>query len=88
MEQDLLSLSQGRVGHLTYIPSADLSEELIRSRFGEPTERITEKSGIVHWLYPGKGMDIAVNPNGKEVFQYVLPARFPALIAPLIGKDG
>jgi len=83
-EQDLQSLAQGIIGHITYIPSADLSEDLIRSRFGEPRKQIAEKSGIVHWLYPEKGLDIAVNPDGKEVFQYVLPSRFDALIAPLI----
>ncbi|MCB1861781.1 MAG: hypothetical protein KDI47_08635 [Gammaproteobacteria bacterium] len=85
-EQDLDSLAQGVIGHITYIPAADLAEELIRSRFGEPQNRIAEQSGLVHWLYPEKGLDIALNPDGKEVFQYVLPARFAALIAPLLDK--
>ena len=85
-EQDLDSLAQGVIGHITYIPAADLAEELIRSRFGEPQNRIAEQSGLVHWLYPEIGLDIALNPDGKEVFQYVLPARFAALIAPLLDK--
>jgi len=86
-EQDLESLAQGIVGHITYIPSADLEEDLILSRFGEPTRRIAEPSGIVHWLYRQKGMDIAVNPQGKEVFQYISLSRFDELIAPLLGRE-
>lgn len=85
-DQDLESLNRGVIGHITYIPSADLTEDLVRNRFGEPAERITEPSDIVHWLYPEKGMDIALNPNGKEVFQYISPARFEALTAPLVSK--
>lgn len=87
-EQDLESLDQSTIRHITYIPAADLTEDLIRSRFGEPRKQIAEKSGMVHWLYPDKGLDIAVNPNGKEVFQYTLPSRFEALIAPLANLSG
>ncbi|MCB1752242.1 MAG: hypothetical protein KDI74_11025 [Gammaproteobacteria bacterium] len=82
-EQDLETLEQGVIGSITYIPSADLTEELIRDRFGEPRKKIAEKSGIAHWIYPEKGLDIALNPDGREIFQYVLPSRFDALIAPL-----
>ncbi len=71
------------VAHITYIPKADLDQALIASRFGEPARKIPEKSGIVHWLYPDKGLDIALNPDGKEVFQYLLPARFDQVVKPL-----
>ena len=83
-EQNLESVAGGIIGHITYIPSADLTEDLIRNRFGEPSGQTAEESGIVHWLYPEKGLDIAVNPNGREVFQYVQPSRFDTVTVPLV----
>jgi hypothetical protein len=69
---------------ITYLPTADLEPELLARLFGEPARRIAEAdSGIEHWLYPDKGLDIAINPEGKEVFQYISPARFDELVAPL-----
>jgi hypothetical protein len=81
--EDEARLADARIGHITYIPGTDLPEDLILSRFGEPSRRLAEASGIVHWLYPEKGLDIAVNPDGKEVLQYVQPARFEELLKPL-----
>lgn len=69
---------------ITYLPTADLDPELLARLFGEPARRIDEAdSGIEHWLYPDKGLDIAINPEGKEVFQYIAPDRFGELAAPL-----
>lgn len=71
--------------HLTYIPATDLEPELIERHFGQPEQRIAEKSSdIEHWLYPAKGLGIAVNPDAKEVFQYLSPANFDQLVAPLL----
>lgn len=70
---------------ITYLPTADLEPELLARLFGEPARRVAEvDSGIEHWLYPDKGLDIAVNSEGKEVFQYIAPERFGELTAPLI----
>lgn len=68
---------------ITYIPSADLEPELIRRQFGEPVQKLDDPEGPQHWLYPAKGLDIAVNPESKEVFQYIHPQRFNALVQPL-----
>jgi hypothetical protein len=87
-DADLRELSSATIGHLTYIPAADLDTDLIRKRFGEPTRIITEKSGIIHWLYPGKGLDIAINPEGKEMIQYVNPGEFSAILEPLSAAEG
>jgi hypothetical protein len=38
---------------------------------------------VVHWLYPAKGMDLARDPKGKVVIQYVNPAELAALTEPL-----
>ena len=85
-EQDEATLGQAVIDHITYIPAANLDAELISSRFGEPARKMTEASGMVHWLYPEKGLDIALNPDGKEVFQYLIPADFEQVLAPLKSK--
>ena len=82
-QPDLDMLEQARVDHLTYIPAKDLDAKLIADLFGEPGRRISEASGIEHWLYPEKGLDIALNPGGKEVFQYVVPGKFERILIPL-----
>ena len=85
-EEDLNRVKTNTISLITYLPATDLDEELIQKRFGEPAERIPEESGTVHWLYPDKGLDIAVNPETKEVFQYIPPARFEQIRTPLLQK--
>ncbi|MCB1856997.1 MAG: hypothetical protein KDI63_01915 [Gammaproteobacteria bacterium] len=82
-ETDMASVAQAAIRHITYLPAADLDEDLIRRRFGEPMQRISEPSGVVHWIYPQKGLDIALNPDGKEIFQYISPAHVGELLKPL-----
>ncbi|MCW8905782.1 MAG: hypothetical protein OQL28_00905 [Sedimenticola sp.] len=86
--RDLEALSQAPVASITFIPAADLDADLLSGRFGEPARRVKETgSEIVHWLYPERGLDIALNPDGKEVFQYVKPADFGQLTEPLTGQE-
>lgn len=81
---DLVELGREKIAIITYIPAADLDEELIASRFGEPASKVREPDvAVVHWLYPEKGLDIAVNAEGKEVFQYVNPGEFGRVLKPL-----
>lgn len=83
-DADLAQLKQMPIGSMTYIPRANLDAELVSKRFGEPAQRISEPEGnTVHWLYPQKGLDIALNPEEKEVLQYVRPAEFERISAPL-----
>jgi hypothetical protein len=86
-QPDMLRVAQAPIDHITYIPTADLDAELLAGRFGQPALRITEASGIEHWLYPDKGLDIALNPDGKEVFQYLLPANFDRILKPLQAQE-
>ena len=51
-------------------------------RFGEPAEQI-QATGVTHYLYPDKGLVVALHENSKEVIQYVHPARFEQLSQPL-----
>jgi len=88
-DDDLLRLKQLPIESMTYIPRANLDEELVLGRFGEPAERIAEAEGeTVHWLYPEQGLDIAVNPEASEVLQYIRPMHFERIRAPLLTQSG
>lgn len=80
---DMGIVSTAVVERITYLPAAKLDQELIGNRFGPPDSIIKENSGIEHWLYPAKGLDIALNPEGKEIFQYVKPENFNKVMQPL-----
>lgn len=67
---------------LTFIPAVNLDEEVILARFGEPERRI-QLAGVKHFLYPAKGLDIALHEDSKEVLQYVSPEDFYQLAVPL-----
>ncbi|MES9939900.1 MAG: hypothetical protein ABW104_05535 [Candidatus Thiodiazotropha sp. 6PLUC2] len=66
---------------INYIPAANLDESLISSRFGEPADKITEtETGVTHWIYPERGITIGVNPEGKELIQYMPLDRIDNLV--------
>jgi hypothetical protein len=67
---------------LTFIPAVNLDEEVILARFGMPENRV-QSAGVVHFLYPDKGLDIALHESSKEVLQYVEPHAFQKLLQPL-----
>ena len=80
---DQATAASAIIERITYLPAAKLDAGLIKNRFGTPDSIIKENSGIEHWLYPKMGLDIALNPEGKEVFQYVRPDAFHEVIKPL-----
>ncbi len=68
---------------ITYMPVVRFDADLVRGRFGEPTERITAQDGA-HWLYPTLGLDLLLGDNGEALLQYVPPSEFDSrLRAPL-----
>lgn len=67
---------------LTFIPAVNLDEEVILARFGAPDHRI-QSGGVIHFMYPEKGLDIALDEHSKEVMQYVVPEAFQQLLQPL-----
>ena len=71
---------------LAFIPSAQLDEAVILERFGQPAERIRVNDHQEHLLYPAKGLDLVLDSKGRELLQYVAPARFDALRAPLLAQ--
>jgi hypothetical protein len=64
------------------VPAVNLDHDIIVKRFGEPDE-VINKSGVTHYLYPAKGLDVILNEEGKEVLQYVAPSDFKRLREPL-----
>ncbi len=73
------------IQQITYLPSANLDGKLIENLFGKPESIIqVNKSSVEHWLYPKIGLDILLDPDGKEVFQYVMPSRFSEVKEPLL----
>ena len=84
LDDDAQLVRQSVISSITYLPSIHLDAELIEKRFGQPAEKIQDTaSDAVHWLYPNKGVDIALSETEKEVIQYVEPKDFNKLIAPL-----
>ena len=81
-ENDLAAVLEQKITGLTFIPAVNLDEEIILARFGEPVRRV-QQGDATHYLYPDKGLDIAWYPDAKEVMQYVSPAAFQRLVAPL-----
>jgi len=81
--EDEALVRQSPIATITYLPRADLDEATLRHRFGEPTERLVEPSGVVHLLYPDQGLDLAVSESDKEVILYVPPRDFDRVALPL-----
>lgn len=80
--EDVAQVLDEVIVSLTFIPAVNLDEEVILARFGEPDARV-ELDGVTHFLYPAKGLDIALHEDSKEVLQYVKPVDFQQLVAPL-----
>jgi len=81
-EDDLSQVLDEVIVGLTFIPAVNLDDKVILARFGVP-DRLIQLAGVTHFLYPTKGLDIALHENSKEVLQYVLPADFQQLVEPL-----
>ena len=87
-DEALLEAQDKAIRSISYAPSADYDEELIRRRFGDPDEirtldegRDEDEAPAALWLYPEKGLLITVEPDDKELFQYINPGQFDQLLA-------
>lgn len=83
-EADLPAALQAPVAALSFIPSAQLDEATVISRFGQPAERVRTGETLEHFLYPEKGLALTLDAKGKEVLQYVAPREFARLREPLL----
>jgi len=85
--EDAAKLFEMPISSLTYMPLVRLEDAVFSKRFGQPQLRIREKkSGVVHWLYPQDGLDIALGGEEKPLLQYVPPADFDRLVDPLLAN--
>lgn len=66
---------------ITYRPAAEYTTNLINRHFGKPAEIRRGKDDTQYWLYPKKGLLIAINHKGKSLFQYISPKDFGILTA-------
>ena len=84
LDKGLLSVIDSMlITAMTYMPYANLEEEVVSARFGEPAEKIRTHEKAQHWLYPDRGLDLIINEEGKEILQYVPPEDFGKLLKPL-----
>lgn len=84
---DLARVRSLPIASLTYLPTARLEESVIAKRFGVPAQKIREtKTNLVHWLYPQHGLDVVMGEGQKPLFQYLPPASFELLRAPLLAN--
>ena len=82
--EDAKRVRKAAIASITYLPSINLNADLIEKRFGVPAEKIADSSSdAIHWLYPHKGIDVALSDENKEVIQYVMPKNFDTLVQPL-----
>jgi hypothetical protein len=79
-------LAQKSISSMSYVPYINLNEEIVMLRFGEPAERIVVDQKRQHLLYPESGLDLLLDEDGKELLQYVVPAKFGQLRQPLVEK--
>ncbi len=63
---------------ITFLPSFNLDEEIVQTRFGMPAEVIQSHPEQKHLLYPDKGLDLVLNTDSKELLQYLHPHAFSA----------
>ena len=85
---DVRSAEHLRIAGISFVPSVDLDRQMIVDRFGEPEQRIEQPGGLVHYLYPSRGLDLLIDDGGREVLQYVAPADFTRLTTPLAVGNG
>jgi len=80
---DMAAALKAPITAVSFIPQANLDEATVLARFGPPAERVRSNGHLEHFLYPDKGLDIALDTEGKELLQYVAPSQFERLRAPL-----
>lgn len=79
-EDHLREAFQLPIHSITYIPKVKYDPTLMQRYFSEPADRIALNNEAAFWLYPDQGLAVLLDPNGREVFHYVKPAKFPELL--------
>jgi hypothetical protein len=82
-QTDYQDALRSTVSSITFIPAVNLDESVVLARFGPVGEPVRQE-GVTHYLYPAKGLDVAIYDDAKDVLQYVNPASFKRLSAPIL----
>ena len=65
------------INSLSYIPTySGMDQEFISQRFGVPSTKKVVDETTQLWFYPELGVKIMVDNEGKELFEYTVPALF------------
>jgi hypothetical protein len=85
-EGGIETVENSSISSITYLPKSKVSPEIIRKRFGEPSEIISIEEDLEHWIYSAIGLDVVVSSAGNNVFQYISPINIDRLTDPLRAK--
>lgn len=72
-----------RVWRLVYMPAANYDGVTIQKQFGEPASKEDLGDGLIYWYYPKKSVVVLEDQNGREIFYYVAPDEYDALLKAL-----
>lgn len=65
-----MAMGQLKIKSLTFVPRANLEEEVIRDLFGDPEYIDLAAEGVSYWYYPNKGLRIIVDEEQKEILEF------------------
>lgn len=76
--------ASARLVGATFVPTLSLSAGDVTQRFGVPPSVQAGDEGLQTWLYPDRGLAIALQPGRKAVLQYVAPPDFERRLRPVM----
>jgi hypothetical protein len=65
-----MAMSRIKIKSLTFIPRANLKEDVIKNLFGKPNRVELASEGVSYWYYPEKGLRIIVDNEQKEMLEF------------------
>lgn len=63
-------MSRFTIKSLTFIPRADLPENVVIDLFGKPDRVDLSDQGISYWYYPKKGLKIIMDDEQKDILEF------------------
>ena len=63
-------MSRFTIKSLTFIPRADLPENVVIDLFGKPDRVDLSDQGISYWHYPEKGLKIIMDDEQKDILEF------------------
>jgi len=63
-------MSNLTIKSLSFVPSANLEEQVIENLFGKPDRIELATQGVTYWHYPQKGLRIIVDNEQKEILEF------------------